>query len=155
MGVHSMRPGYRRKVLPQRWPAQYCDWPELDRRISLSWSRDKEPLAQVAKVRVLVLDDLPAKTSEAKRDAIERLLCARYRDQLPTVITSNVPYHDVIDEDVPAFGHRVADRLAEVCTPVSIGGHSWRKPPERPKEKRKPGPDRKTRAAEPEQSALF
>lgn len=146
MGVHSMRPGYRRKKAKAHWPAQYVDWAELEKRIGQSWSGDRDPLKQALKVRVLVIDDLPANRSIRFMEAIENLLCARYRDGLPTVITSNVPYLSAVDADKPVYGHRVADRLAEVCQAVTLRGPSWRNPPDPPK--RRKVVEGKTAAAE-------
>ena len=132
-------PGSRRLVAPRRWRTMFCDWPEVLRRIQLAWKRDQAPLQQVADVPLLVLDDLGNPDQPLRpghRDEIEKLLCARYRDERPTVITSNVPWWEAIDADNPYFGSRVADRLAEVCDHVTLRGPSWRNPPPRPN----PGP---------------
>jgi DNA replication protein DnaC len=149
MGRDSMRPGHRRKVAPQLWPVLYIDWPELDARIGLAWERDRAPLAQVAKQRCLILDDLPTGLTKAKSEVIEQLITARYRDRLPTVITSNEPYWQAVDHDRPTWGPRVADRLLELADNVTLGGPSWRDPPSPPEEPRNVVPiDQKTKAAE-------
>lgn len=137
-GIDPWRPGHRRRAAPPTYQALYIDWPELDRRIKLSWSADRDPLNQVWKVRVLVLDDLPQQLSPNRAQLIEQLVCARYRDNLPTVITSNVPWYDVIDEDRPVWGHRVASRLAEVCKVQHLRGPNWRNPPDLPRTERQP-----------------
>ena len=87
---------------------------ELWRRVQLSWSGDKDPLSQVEKAAVLILDDLGVESARARgdkpREAIERLMVARYADNAPTFITSNVPWEKL----EAIYGRRVATRMGDI-----------------------------------------
>lgn len=131
--VDSWRPGHRRRVIAKRWPCHYTDWPEFYSRLNNRSSLDKDPLLQFAQHYVLILDDLPAEMTPAKREAVERLIVARYRDNLPTIFTSNVPWVDAVDARRPTWGHRAASRLAEMCDVAHLRGPDWRNPPDPPK----------------------
>lgn len=68
-------------------------------------------LTRVARVPVLVLDDLgAARTSEWVEEITYRLINQRYNRMLPTLVTTNL----AIGELRAALGDRVASRLAEM-----------------------------------------
>lgn len=73
--------------------------------------------------RLLVVDDLGAsKDSEWTEEVNYRLTDHRYKHELPTLFTSNVP-----PRELPArLGQRVASRLTEMTTTVTITGHDRR-----------------------------
>lgn len=87
---------------------------DLWARVQLSWTQDKDPLGQVERAKVLVLDDLGSVSARdgAKKsvEAIQKLVPARYADNAPTVITSNVPWAELAS----VYGARVATRLADI-----------------------------------------
>ena len=114
--------------------ALYIDEPELMARVRLSWSGDKDPLKRVASVRLLILDDMGLELQAATGDrriqvasALERLIDYRYKHHLPMLITSNLPWEDVVDAH--RFGRRVGDRLAEMVdgNHWAVLGGSWRR----------------------------
>lgn len=73
---------------------------------------------------LLVLDDLgAAKGSEWNEEINYRLINHRYENELPTLITSNVPPKDLAN----AMGERVASRLREMAQRVVLRGEDRRK----------------------------
>jgi len=82
---------------------------ELWSRCTLSWSGDRDPLHQVFEARVLIIDDLGTATHQKALENVQRLIAARYRDELSTVITSNLRWADIEGR----YGRRVASRLEE------------------------------------------
>lgn len=76
------------------------------------------------KVGLLILDDLgAAKGSEWNEEINYRLINHRYENELPTLITSNVPPKDLAG----AMGERVASRLREMALRVVLRGEDRRK----------------------------
>ncbi|WP_328912489.1 MULTISPECIES: ATP-binding protein [unclassified Streptomyces] len=74
-------------------------------------------LAAVARVPVLILDDLgAAKASEWVEEITYRLVNRRYNHCLPTLITSNLAIKDLRAH----VGDRVASRLAQMTTRVEF-----------------------------------
>ncbi len=93
----------------------YIDESELQARVKLSWSGDRDPLLKVTKKPVLVLDDLgKGKLAPWWLEAVEKLVCFRYDHELPLIITSNKPWSELAD-----YGARTASRLTEMVS----GGH--------------------------------
>ncbi|MET7989844.1 ATP-binding protein [Amycolatopsis sp. NPDC005232] len=87
--------------------------------------RDSEELfEQHARANLLFVDDLgAAKSSEWVEEINYRLINARYNNNLPTLITSNVPPTEL----GAILGDRVASRLTEMCTTVVLKGHDRRR----------------------------
>jgi DNA replication protein DnaC len=76
-----------------------------------------------ADIGLLVLDDLgAAKGTEWNEEVNYRLINHRYENELPTLITSNVPPKEL----VPALGERVASRLVEMAERVVLRGSDRR-----------------------------
>ncbi|WP_327386857.1 ATP-binding protein [Streptomyces sp. NBC_01207] len=86
-------------------------------------------LRQIVRIPLLLLDDLgAAKSSEWNEEITFRLLNWRAQNQLPTIVTSNLPPvrmpgmavgQPVLRDKV---GDRVLSRLSGMCTPVHLGG---------------------------------
>lgn len=76
------------------------------------------------KVALLVLDDIGAsKSSEWTEEINYRLINDRYQNELPTLLTTNVP-----PRQFPAtLGARVASRLTEMATTVILTGPDRRR----------------------------
>jgi DNA replication protein DnaC len=73
---------------------------------------------------LLVLDELGVSTGGRDEfPALYEVLNHRHGEELPTVLTTNVP----IEQFVEAFGDRIADRLATARF-CQLKGESWRKP---------------------------
>lgn len=145
----------RVRVLSESVDVLYIDEGELMARVRNAWSGDKDPLKRVSQVGLLVLDDLGTEllaSSDRTRpkvvQAFERLVAYRYDHGLPMLITSNLPWTQIVDEH--AYGRRVASRLSEMVglDAWRIRGPDWRRPPQA-----EPGPaptpqlDRKAAAA--------
>lgn len=74
-------------------------------------------LARVARVPVLILDDLgAARTSEWVEEVTYRLINQRYNLMLPTLVTTNLPIRDLR----AVLGDRVASRLSEMTERVAF-----------------------------------
>jgi DNA replication protein DnaC len=75
---------------------------------------------------LLLLDDLgAAKASEWTEEITYRLIDHRYTHCLPTILTTNVPTASLREH----LGDRVASRLAEMCTRVTLTGSDRRRVP--------------------------
>lgn len=73
---------------------------------------------------LLLLDDLgAAKSSEWTEEVTYRLIDHRYTHCLPSIFTTNVPTADLREH----LGDRVASRLAEMCTRVTLTGADRRR----------------------------
>lgn len=73
---------------------------------------------------LLLLDDLgAAKTSEWTEEVTYRLIDHRYTHCLPTIFTTNVPTAALKDQ----LGDRVASRLSEMCSRVTLTGADRRR----------------------------
>lgn len=76
-------------------------------------------LRKYSRITLLVLDDLGAsKASEWTEEINYRLINYRYENELPTLITSNLPAKQIPS----ALGQRVSSRLAEMATTVPLVG---------------------------------
>lgn len=85
----------------------------------------KSPVARAQSVPLLILDE--AGLSGGGKDEMPMLhevLCHRYNEKLPTVITSNL----IVKELEPVLGERIYDRLTE-CTykVITLAGKSHRR----------------------------
>jgi DNA replication protein DnaC len=84
----------------------------------------EEVFESYAKARVLVVDDLgAAKGSEWNEEVNYRLINYRYEQELPTLITSNVPAKEL----GAVVGERVASRLTEMAQRVVLRGEDRRR----------------------------
>lgn len=83
----------------------------------------EEEIQKLFRVGLLVLDDVgAAKSSEWTEEILDRVIDYRYRNEKPTLITTN------LIELVPKVGDRVASRLAEMCTQIALSGPDRRRP---------------------------
>lgn len=119
---------------PQPRDVLYSTWRDLMWRITTKYKTlDRDAIGRVSRAGYLFIDDLgtwegvDSKRKERATDAFEALLEYRYRNELPVVVTSNVPFADLRDR----YGLRVADRLAEMIGThhYQLRGPSWRQPP--------------------------
>jgi DNA replication protein DnaC len=84
----------------------------------------EEEFERYANAVVLVIDDLgAAKSSEWTEEVNYRLINHRYENELPTLITSNVPSRELST----ALGDRVSSRLVEMAKRVVIQGPDRRR----------------------------
>lgn len=107
-----------------------CEWefayePDLFAELRPRSGVDSEEVFErYAGADVLVLDDMGC---EVRSDWVStthcRLIDRRNRDQLPTLITTNVPPGQFGD----VFGKRVTSRLVEMCREVQIEGRDLRR----------------------------
>ena len=74
---------------------------------------------------VLIIDDLGAeKATEWVVEMLHRIIDKRYREVLPTIVTSN----SSLDELSERVGDRIPSRLAEACDIVKLEGDDRRLP---------------------------
>lgn len=74
---------------------------------------------------VLIIDDLGAeKATEWVVETLHRIVDKRYREVLPTIVTSN----NSLDELSERVGDRIPSRLAESCDIVKLEGDDRRLP---------------------------
>nr|WP_315463915.1 ATP-binding protein [uncultured Rhodoferax sp.] len=100
--------------------------------IRATWDKDTRTRTQDEVIRkygediaLLLLDDLGAvNNSEQARTDLFEVIDRRYRNNLSTIITSNLSATE-LDE---ALGARIADRLRDGAILVSIEGESYRRP---------------------------
>ena len=96
--------------------------PDYLEDIKHSWDQgndynEKEILDQAREVAVLVMDDLGAHSySEWTKSKIYSILNHRINNNLPTIITSNLEYHEIEKH----LDHRISSRINELCTPVVL-----------------------------------
>ncbi|MFZ5647691.1 MAG: ATP-binding protein [Bacillota bacterium] len=96
--------------------------PDYLDEIKHSWEQgsdynEKEILDKAREVQVLVMDDLGAHNySEWTKGKIYTILNYRLNNNLPTVITSNLEYHETEDY----LDYRISSRLIELCRPVLL-----------------------------------
>jgi DNA replication protein DnaC len=95
-------------------------------------------LGRLARVPLLLLDDLGTeKLSEWTEEATYRLLNERYNECLPLIVTTNLPVRAPRDDRgqpagpdlVTRLGERLASRLAETATVVTLAGPDRRRQP--------------------------
>lgn len=88
-------------------------------RPSSSQSDSEAILRKYSRTTLLVLDDLGAsKASEWTEEINYRLINHRYENELPTLVTSNLPAKQI----PTVLGQRVSSRLAEMATTVPLVG---------------------------------
>lgn len=78
-----------------------------------------------ANASLLVIDDLGAGNhTQFNDDNLYRIVNHRYENELPTLITTNLPGKEI----QPAFGERIAARLREMCdfTAWTLNDPDWR-----------------------------
>ena len=72
---------------------------------------------------LLILDDLGAESkTEWTRDFCHELIDYRYRESLPTVITTNLGIYDIKN----AYGERIFSRIYEMCQGVELSASDYR-----------------------------
>lgn len=96
--------------------------PDYLEEIKHSWDQgneysEKEILDSAREVSVLVMDDLGAHSySDWTKNKIYTILNHRINSSLPTVITSNLEYHEIEDY----LDYRISSRITELCIPVIL-----------------------------------
>lgn len=89
--------------------------------------RDKEVLARAERYGLLALDDLGAeRATEWAREAVEGLIDAREKRELPTIVTSNYRIGQVRDLWGGMDGARIASRLGGSCEVIEVAGFDRR-----------------------------
>ena len=77
----------------------------------------------VLEADLLIIDDLGTEQkNEWSASRIYNIIDSRYRNSLPTIITTNININDLED----MYHKRTYDRLMEMCTPVVSDGKSIR-----------------------------
>lgn len=80
-------------------------------------------LKSLANADLLIIDDLGTEQStDWSRTRIYNILDSRYRNELPLIITTNLPLVELQNR----YEKRTYDRLLEMCTPLKNDGNSIR-----------------------------
>ncbi len=80
-------------------------------------------LKGLANADLLIIDDLGTEQStDWSRTRIYNILDSRYRNELPLIVTTNLPLTELQNR----YEKRTYDRLLEMCTPVKNDGNSIR-----------------------------
>lgn len=114
-------------IKKRRVPGLFVTVPELLDNLRGAYNdpgRDiDEWMDAVKNADFLVLDDLGAeKPTEWVRERIFVLVNHRYREQLPTVFTSNIGPKDLAEQ----LGERTASRIIEMCDWIALEGEDYR-----------------------------
>jgi len=123
VGKTHLLAGLCADLITQGCAARYASWPDVWAMFRPPFAEDREgKFAALARIAVLALDEIGlAASSEKEQARLFELIDQRYRQRLPTLIATNLTT-DTLD----SIGERTADRLREVCIPVSIPGVSYR-----------------------------
>lgn len=85
-------------------------------------SSDRGAESRARQCHVLLLDDLTAKATDWESERLTLLLDARVRDQLQTIVTTNITSDQITD----TWGARFMDRLRYRLTALTFSGESRR-----------------------------
>lgn len=116
---------------PANRPPLFLPAVELLLEIKASWHSEEnlmaesenDLLARHTRAPLLVLDDLGAeKISDWSRQVVYLLIDRRYRDMMPTIITSNLSLEDLARQ----LDERIASRICEMGIVVVLEGKDWR-----------------------------
>ncbi len=103
--------------------ARYFSWPALIQAHRQNQHESGSPLHAAIDADFLAIDELGAlPATEWEAGQLFRVIDARYAEQRPTVIASNLTAHQL----PAAIGERAADRLRESCLWLSMSGESKR-----------------------------
>jgi DNA replication protein DnaC len=109
--------------------ARYAVWPDVLAAVKATYNLPRgvarpDILETLQADPLLALDELALKPSASEFDhgLLFELLDFRYREELPTLIASNV----TADGLAGAVGERIADRLTECCVTLVLSGTSQR-----------------------------
>jgi len=101
--------------------------PELHRIFKMDHNRGWQAVQGATMAEVLLIDDLgrPERPAPWMIEALEGLICRRYDEQLPVLITSNFS----LDRLGKVYGEYVVSRLKEMCGShiYKLGGPDWRR----------------------------
>ncbi|MCQ4363160.1 ATP-binding protein [Mycobacterium gordonae] len=85
----------------------------------------KQRLQALKTSELVILDDLGAEIdSEWVTERLFMIINTRYNEQLPTIITSNLPLEDL--ERKPGW-ERIGSRISEMCFAAVVDGEDYRK----------------------------
>lgn len=93
--------------------------PQLLGHLRTEIDQAEDVLTRLEEAPLILLDDLgSARHTEWAEEVIYRLVDARYAEQAPLIVATNLPRRDLADR----LGARVASRLLEMCEIVPILG---------------------------------
>jgi DNA replication protein DnaC len=121
---------YAEKFDPRRLKACYLSLPYFFLSLRNSFGRntgdaEADIVERYSSISLLLIDDLGAqKISEWSRESLYVLVDRRYREKLPTIVTSNLD----LDQISELIDDRIASRLAEMCTVMHLAGDDHRVP---------------------------
>jgi len=114
-------------ITKKRVPALFVTVPELLDNMRGTYNNPGRDIDQwmdsVKNAELLLLDDLGAeRTNEWVRERIFVIVNHRYREELPTIFTSNIGPRDLATQ----LGERTASRIIAMCDWISLEGEDYR-----------------------------
>lgn len=114
-------------LIEQGIPAKMTNFSEVVNELQASFSGRQYILDELARVPLLVLDDLGIERDTSyMQEQVYNIVDARYRARRPLIVTTNIPLEDVIHPKDIGY-ERIFDRVLEMCHPVKVDRPSRRR----------------------------
>lgn len=114
-------------LLEQVVPVVMISFVEILKRIESKAMTQDQIVSLINTAKLVVFDDLGAeRDSDYAQEKVYGIIDARYRKQLPMIVTTNLTMDQMKGEDDIRY-RRIYDRIFETCYPMQFTGPSWRR----------------------------
>ena len=114
-------------LLDQVVPVVMVSFVEILKRIESNAMTQDEVVSLINTAKLVVFDDLGAeRDSNYAQEKVYGIIDARYRRQLPMIVTTNLTMEQMKQEEDIRY-RRIYDRIFETCYPMQFTGKSWRR----------------------------
>lgn len=114
-------------LLEQVVPVVMVSFVEILKRIESKAMTQDQIVSLINTANLVVFDDLGAeRDSDYALEKVYAIVDARYRKQLPMIVTTNLPMEQMKGEEDIRY-RRIYDRIFENCYPMQFTGPSWRR----------------------------
>ena len=114
-------------LLEQVVPVVMVSFVEILKRIESKAMTQDQIVSLINTAKLVVFDDLGAeRDSDYALEKVYGIVDARYRKQLPMIVTTNLPMEQMKGEEDIRY-RRIYDRIFENCYPMQFTGPSWRR----------------------------
>lgn len=114
-------------LLEQVVPVVMVSFVEILKRIESKAMTQDQIVSLINTANLVVFDDLGAeRDSDYALEKVYGIVDARYRKQLPMIVTTNLPMEQMKGEEDIRY-RRIYDRIFENCYPMQFTGPSWRR----------------------------
>ena len=108
-------------------PVVMVSFVEILKRIESKAMTQDEIVSLINSAKLVVFDDLGAeRDSDYALEKVYGIVDARYRKQLPMIVTTNLTMEQMKGEEDIRY-RRIYDRIFENCYPMQFTGQSWRR----------------------------